>query len=589
MAGNLREVRKSRLDVHATGERNQRDNTGIEVVADDGRVLYVDRMLCRMLGYRSKELVNKHFGNIIDPSDRKEKIAELTGPPGTKTDREVEVRFLNGKGISVPLEVISLPFDAAEHIAGTRLLVVREKLPGTAETEMQGLIDCLPNAVTVVDHDARVIAANRAVEKLLGYSRGELLDRHIDVLLPNFARHTGFFGQGPQLASGRALAHSGQRKDGTSFSVELNVQRFVFGNRPAAVISLSVSDSSPKRLEPADIETDQRFRTIADAAPVMIWVADAERSLRYANEAWIAFTGEAPDKTLGDGWLSRVHSDDQARLAQELSAAFESQEAFRIVGRFLRHDGQYRWLVVSGVPRSTPEGEFLGFVGIWVDETDQRAANEALRTVGGRLLEAQEEERKHIARELHDDISQQLAMLSVEIEELRQQKLSGEALDDRLTVIGRHVETAAQDVQAISHRLHAARLEYLGMIPAMRGFCSELAARHHVNVHFSYQAFPESISNDVSLALFRVLQEALHNALKYSGVTDFDVQVTADADHVQLDVSDSGRGFIPEDALEGGGIGLISMQERMKLVNGTLDIISGVQQGTHITARAPLG
>jgi len=221
--------------------------------------------------------------------------------------------------------------------------------------------------------------------------------------------------------------------------------------------------------------------------------------------------------------------------------------------------------------------------------TDQKLAQQALEKVSGQLIEAQEKERSRIARDLHDDICQRLALLSMELDQAnRSTNESAETTKGRLREIRQHCSEIAGDVQSLSHELHSSRLDYLGIVAAIRGFCHEFSKQHEVSIEFTDKDVPSDLPRDISLCLFRVAQEALHNAVKYSGVSQFAMKLSAAADELQLAVSDSGRGFDVEAANRNRGLGLVSMQERVHLVHGSLHVESKLGEGTKILAVVPL-
>jgi signal transduction histidine kinase len=234
--------------------------------------------------------------------------------------------------------------------------------------------------------------------------------------------------------------------------------------------------------------------------------------------------------------------------------------------------------------------EIVGAVVAFIDITERKAAEAALASVGQRLIEAQEQERTRIARELHDDLSQRLALLTIELERLLEasRDLSPEARS-RIDELKNRSAEIASDVQSLSHELHSSKLEYLGMAPAMRALCHEQSRQHKVEIVFSHDDVPSTVPKDIALCLFRVLQEALQNAVKHSGVRRFDVELRYASDAINLSVRDSGSGFDRDDALKTRGLGLISMMERMKLVGGRISIDSQPQRGTAIRAIVPLG
>jgi PAS domain S-box-containing protein len=220
--------------------------------------------------------------------------------------------------------------------------------------------------------------------------------------------------------------------------------------------------------------------------------------------------------------------------------------------------------------------------------TERKLAEEALAGVSRKLVEAQEAERTHIARELHDDISQRIALLALNLQSLRRalpasEIGAGKEIDDA----HEQVTNLGTDVQALSHRLHSSGLEYVGLKAAVTGFCRELSERQSLKIQLRVENLPETLSHETSLCLFRVLQEAVHNALKYSGMGECDVSLTGTSTEIQLIVHDSGAGFDPS-TVNGHGLGLTSMRERLRLVRGQLSIESRPQRGTTIRASVPV-
>ena len=215
---------------------------------------------------------------------------------------------------------------------------------------------------------------------------------------------------------------------------------------------------------------------------------------------------------------------------------------------------------------------------------DERAQ---LSTMSQRLIEAQEEERTRIARELHDGINQQIALLAVRLDGLNL-RVSAPELRREVGTVKQQVDDLGSDVQALSHRLHSSKLEHLGLASAAAGFCKESADLQNVQIDFHSENIPRDLSPEICLCLFRVLQEALQNAIKHSGSQHVQVSLASGSEGIELTVQDSGIGFEPGEALKGRGLGLTSMKERLKLVDGQISIDSKPQHGTTIQARVPL-
>jgi len=220
-------------------------------------------------------------------------------------------------------------------------------------------------------------------------------------------------------------------------------------------------------------------------------------------------------------------------------------------------------------------------------EVALRASGERARTLAGRLIEAQEDERIRIARELHDDLSQKLALLSVSIGQLLRDAAGSPG-------VARHAQAAADSaadlitsVRSLSHELHPARLEILGLEPALRGLCEEMSIGHDMSIEFIDATLPSSIPNDVALCLFRVAQEALSNVVKHSAAADARVSLRHADGMLALAIVDMGRGFLPGPGSD-GGLGLLSMRERVQFLGGAISVQSSPGQGTRVEARVPV-
>jgi signal transduction histidine kinase len=219
----------------------------------------------------------------------------------------------------------------------------------------------------------------------------------------------------------------------------------------------------------------------------------------------------------------------------------------------------------------------------------RKQAEEALSSVSYRVVEAEEQERHRIAADLHEDIGQRLTLLALGIERLKTDTLDPSVdVPSRMGAAWKQTLEILTDVKALAHELYSPRLEYLGIAAVMGSFCKEFGERQRVGIDFRSDGLPRATPPEISLCLFRVVQEALHNAVQHSGVRQFDVQLNGTSDELQLTVSDCGVGFSLEKGRQAGGLGINHMEERLKLVKGSLFIDSQPKRGTIIRARIPL-
>ena len=255
-----------------------------------------------------------------------------------------------------------------------------------------------------------------------------------------------------------------------------------------------------------------------------------------------------------------------------------------------RWDGQAgpHWARWEVRPWKTAEGAVGGILILSEDITRRKQMEETLSGMSRKLIEAQEQERARISRELHDDINQRLALLAGELDQWDQSASRGPDLHHLLAQAKQRIIEISNDVQALSHELHSSKLEYLGLATAAKSLCREVAEKNNVQIDFKQGGVPRGLSDEVSLSLFRILQESLHNSVAHSGVKHIEVQLWEHSNEIHLVVKDLGRGFDIEVAKQGKGLGLTSMQERARLVNGTITVQSKPMGGTTIHVSVPV-
>jgi PAS domain S-box-containing protein len=221
------------------------------------------------------------------------------------------------------------------------------------------------------------------------------------------------------------------------------------------------------------------------------------------------------------------------------------------------------------------------------DITKRKLAEETISGMTRKLIEGQEQERTRIARELHDDISQRLALLATELDQLREEhKELPSDVHGKILDLQEMTADICSSVYGLSHELHSSTLDLLGLSKGMSSWCKTFGERQKMEIVFNSHDVPE-LPQEISLCLFRVLQEATHNAAKHSGVKRIDVQLAEKSGEIHLIVSDSGKGFDIDAAREKRGLGLTSMQERVRLIGGTIVIRSKPLAGTVVHVCVP--
>lgn len=338
-------------------------------------------------------------------------------------------------------------------------------------------------------------------------------------------------------------------------------------------------------------ESEERLRLAAQVGRMYAydWDVSSDTVIRSPEAANILGVQEATTGLTRHHLQNLIHPDDRALFSASLAKLNADDPDLHISYRVGRPDGSLVWLEEISHGFFDDRGKMVQMIGMVADVTERKRTEAELSTVSRRLIQAQEQERTRIARELHDDINQQIALAAVELEQLKRDHpaLAAVTLLSRIDKSMTRLRGIGADIQAMSHRLHSSKLEYLGIVAAAKSFCKEFSEQQKLDIDFTYSKIPLTLPPDISLCLFRVLQEALQNAAKYSGTRRFEARLCSISGEIELTIRDFGRGFDPQAAMNGRGLGLISMRERVNLVKGTISISSKSMAGTEINVRVP--
>jgi PAS domain S-box-containing protein len=554
----------------------------------------------RIFGFSGAEAVGKSIAILISPDLREEDktILQRARTAGSVEHCETIGVTKEGKKIRILLTISPLR-DATEKIVGASTIArdftehnrAREELKKSEERFSKAFRHS-PMALSVVSAKThRYLDINETYERIWGYMRADVIGKSaLDLQLWVNPAERDRLNQKLELEGAiREVECEWRTKDGRILIALVSVELIeIDGEQCFLTVVGDITDR--KRAEQSLVESERRFRLMANAAPVMIWTSGFDRLCDYFNQSWLEFTGRPLMAELGNGWAQGVHPEDLTACMDTYVRAFDARQPFEIQYRLRRHDGEYRWVFDTGVPRFGGGDSFAGYIGSCIDITDRKVVEEALSTIGQRLMEAQEEERSRIARELHDDINQRLALLANGLQEFEQliSANDGTLQEKNLHELWQLTNEIATDIQNISHQLHPSKLHYLGLAATVRDLCHEFSALHKVEVECVVRDLPRNLDQNKSLNLFRVVQEALRNVLKHSAARHVKVELTCQSNVVQLRVSDDGVGFNPEDVRHKHGLGLVSMRERLRSVDGEFLIWSKPSLGTQVEGRVPV-
>jgi PAS domain S-box-containing protein len=552
-----------------------------------------------IFGFSEAEAVGRPITILIPDHllDEEKTILQETRTGGKVEHYETVRVTKEGKKIDVSLTISPMREGAGE-VVGASMIArditeqrrAKEELR-KSEERFSKVFQQSPLALTLVNAKTnRYLDVNKTFERLWGYKREDVIGKSaLDVgLWVKPAERARLTQKLEAEGSLREAECEWRSKDGRILVALASVELIAIDDEPC-FLSVVADITDRKRAERALLESERRFWLMANTAPVMIWTSGVDKAYDYFNQTWLEFTGRPLAAELGKGWLEGVHPEDVAACEAIYSKAFDAHESFQVQYRLRRHDGEYRWLVDAAVPRFNGDGSFAGYIGSCIDITERKLAVEVLSTVGRKLLEAQEEERRRIARELHDDINQRMALLANGLQEVGQAlSPSGDLLPKKeLRNLWQLTNEIATDIEHMSHQLHPSKLHYLGLAAAVRDLCQEAARQHKIEIECVVRDLPEDLEESTSLSLFRTLQESLRNAGKHSHAHHVKVELVCRSGLIQLHVSDDGSGFNVYDMENAHGLGLISMRERLRSVGGEFSIRSMPSHGTQVEGRVP--
>jgi PAS domain S-box-containing protein len=599
------------------------------VVNRAGEVVAANLQAQKLYGYSREHLIGSVVESLIPARlrDRHRQHREnFFANPETQAMQVLEIFAVRSDASELPVDVslslltiasetfgISVIRDATQRARADELkrseTILRESeaRERARVKDLEAILEAVPVPVLIAhDADCRQITGNRAACEQLRVAAGRNFSlsaapgerpafRHMkdgveipaDLLPIQQAVATG------KPVYGRPMTMLFE--DGTQREEVVNVVPLLDDEcKPRGAVAASIDMTEQRQTEQALRESEEKLRLLLDSTAEAIYGIDLEQRCTFCNSACVRALGyERIDEVLGKNMHERMHhtrADGSLYPVEECRVHRVTQ-----TGKGVHADDEVLWKANgTSFPAecwSYPQRrgqELVGAVVAFIDITERKRAEAALANVSRKLIEAQEQERVRISRELHDDIGQRLALLAIELQQLCDDSLILPEVRNRMGELQKQTSEIATDIQSLSHELHSAKLQYLGIAAAMSGFCQEFGEQQKVEIQFKASDLPSPLSSDISLCLFRVLQEALHNSAKHSGVRHFEVRLWETSDEIHLTVGDSGAGFDIEAAKQSRGLGLISMEERIKLLDGKLSVESQPKLGTTIHARVPL-
>jgi PAS domain S-box-containing protein len=472
--------------------------------------------------------------------------------------------------------------------------------PKQAE-EITGLLAAIvassDDAIISKNLDGMITSWNKSAERIFGHTPEEAIGQHITLIIP-LERHAEESDILARVRRGERVDHFNtvrKRKDGSLLDVSLTISPVTDSSgRVIGAPKVARDITAQKQAERALRESEQRFRVITDASPILVWMSGTDKLCYYFNKGWLDFVGRTLEQESGNGWTENVHPEDFDHCLEIYVSNFDARRPFEMEYRMRHHSGQYRWILDRGVPRYSPDGAFEGYVGGCLDIHDQKDAAEKVRIADDmtRLMKVQDDERRRIARELHDSAGQTLTVLGLSLAQLVEH---AQVIAPELAREGREIEEVVQqlhrEIRTTSYLLHPPLLDECGLASALKMYVEGLAERSHIAITLDVAADVGRLPSDMELAIFRLVQECLTNIHRHSGSDTALIRLAREGGSVRTEVQDHGSGISRERLLDiqshGSGVGIRGIRERIRQFHGEMKIESN-GSGTTVIVSIPM-
>ena len=461
------------------------------------------------------------------------------------------------------------------------------------------LLAIVNDAVVASDAQYRITAWNAAAESMYGWKAEEVLGRFgLDITRTEFP--------GVDKAEMlRAIAERGSwrgeatqaRKDGTRIPVE--VSSMVLRDESGQItgyVSVNRDITERKRAEKTLRESEERFRLLYEKAPLGYQSLDAAGCFIDVNQTWLDTLGYSREEVIGR-WFGDFLAPHEVEAFRQRFPKFKATGEIQVEVETVRKDGAHAIIAIVGRIAYDEHGGFKQTHCILTDITERKLAEEALREghermahLSRRLVEAQEEERRRIARELHDEVGQSLTALTISLEGVSH-LVKQDAPRSKIAEIQELTKNLIAEVNALSVELRPRVLDDLGLIPGLLSLFSRFSSQTGVEIDFKHTGIKRKrLAPEIEISAYRIIQEALTNVVRHAGVKTASVRLQVEADMLWIQVQDEGKGFNLRRAMKAeDSMGLLSITERAEQVGGRLEVQTAPREGTLITCRLPLG
>jgi PAS domain S-box-containing protein len=572
-----------RLSEHRYRSVVESTNEGIIIINRKGKVEFQNNRIFEIFGF-TKEEMNKNILSGYVFEDLKQLLEKKR-----RVESEMVFTKKDNKSFQAAVQLIPIQDGVPDELY---LIIIRDltsrKKAETALKESQdrlsGIVASAMDAIISINSEQKIILFNKAAEFMFGYSQNEVLGKQLDLLIPGGSRtshkqHVKKFGETGTTSRrmGALGTVRGLKKDGADFPIEASISQVETENDKFYTVILR--DITERKIyEQRILESEDRFRNMADNAPVLIWITDEKNNFTYFNKTWLIFTGRLFSDEIDDGWMENLHQDEKEEVVNSFRTAFENKEPFVNEFRLKRNDGSFRWLINHGQPRFTPERQFAGYIGSCIDITERKNSEESLNS--------SLKEKEVLLKEVHHRVKNNLQIVS-SLLNLQSEHIKDEKMIELILESQNRIKSMALIHEKLYQTKALSRID-------LNIYLSELVD----NIMASYSNNPQVVTLDLNIEnieididagidLGLIINELVTNSMKYAFPNGFDkekrIAVTVSRDNIinkyKLVVADNGIG-IPKgfDISTSESLGLQLVETLVTQMDGTINISSN--QGT---------
>ncbi len=569
-------------------------------VLENGRYTYVNPAMARVFGYSVAEMTGMTPREIVQPCDHAmvaENIRRRVAGEVRAMQYEVRGRHKDGSTRDVEVYGATVLTKRGPALVGTLIDITERKRAQDAlkesETRFKQVIENVADFIWEVDANGLYTYASPSVERILGYTSDELIGKthFYDLFVPEDREElrAAAFRLFDESGPFRAFPNRNVAKNGRIIDLETTGAPIV--NDAGELIGYRGADrdvTERRRAEMALRESEALNRSIFEQAAVGIAQVGLEGRWLQVNDKVCEILGYSREELMQLTFQDVTYPEDLTASLDFVQRVLSGEiKTYTTEKRYVRKDGSLIWanLTVALVRNESPRY----FISVVEDITARKQVEAELRLLSGRLITAQEKERAWLAKELHDGLSQDLALLAIELDQLgNHPPEQPKHVSVRVEKLSTRVKELAEDVHKLSHGLHPSILESVGLVAALKSFFRELERSRKVTIHFTARDVPQMLPNEVALGLYRVAQEALQNVVKHSGAKQATAEIMLAGDELRMRIADDGKGFDLCSNNSPDTVGLIGMRERIELLDGEIRWETKPGQGTTVHVSVPI-